>query len=99
MSTVYISIFIFSFFHQCISLSKIFLPPWLDLFQGIVLEVETFEYSNLSSKVFLAADSLLFITLNIPCQSLLACRVSAEKSADSLLGSTVHNVSSDHVWV
>ena len=28
----------------------------------------------------------LFITLNISCHFLLACRVSAEKSADSLMG-------------
>ena len=27
-----------------------------------------------------------FITLSIPCHSLLACRVSAEKSADNLMG-------------
>ena len=27
-----------------------------------------------------------FITLNISCHSLLACRVSVEKSADSLMG-------------
>ena len=51
---------IFSFFHQYISLSKILLPPRLDLFQGIVLEVETPEYSNLPSKVFLAVDSFSF---------------------------------------
>ena len=30
--------------------------------------------------------SLLFMTLNISCQSLLACKVSFEKSADSLMG-------------
>ena len=30
--------------------------------------------------------SLLFITLNISCQSLLACKVSFEKSAVSLMG-------------
>ena len=32
----------------------------------------------------LGCRSLIFITLNISCQSLLACKVSSEKSADSL---------------
>ena len=32
--------------------------------------------------------SLLFITLNTSCQSLLACKVSFEKSADSLMGTS-----------
>jgi len=46
--------------------------------------------SNLNES--LAGQSILgcrffpFITLNISCHSLLACRVSVEKSADSLMG-------------
>ena len=35
--------------------------------------------------VFLVSGSSLFITLNISCHSLLACGVSVEKSADSLM--------------
>ena len=38
------------------------------------------EYSNLGCRFF------SFSTLNICCHSLLACRVSAEKSADNLMG-------------
>ena len=34
----------------------------------------------------LGCRSLLFMTLNISCQSLLACKVSVGKSADSLMG-------------
>ena len=34
----------------------------------------------------LGCRSLLFMTLNISCQSLLACKVSFEKSPDSLMG-------------
>ena len=34
----------------------------------------------------LGCRSLLFISLNISCQSFLACKVSFEKSADSLMG-------------
>ena len=34
----------------------------------------------------MVAGSSLFISLNITCHSLLACRVSVEKSADSLMG-------------
>ena len=36
-------------------------------------------YSNLDCR------SLLFIPLNISCQSLLTCKVSVEKSTDSLM--------------
>ena len=48
--------------------------------------------SPLNLKESLAGESLVgcrffpFITLNISCHSLLACRVSVEKSADSLMG-------------
>ena len=41
---------------------------------------DSFDQSNLGCR------SLLFITLNTSCQSLLACKVSFEKSADSLTG-------------
>ena len=34
----------------------------------------------------LGCRSLPFMTLNTSCQSLLACKVSFEKSADSLMG-------------
>ena len=37
-------------------------------------------YNNLGCRFF------PFITLNVSCHSLLACRVSAEKSADNLMG-------------
>ena len=40
------------------------------------------EWSNLGHR------SLLFITLNTYCQSLLACKVSFEKSANSLMGAS-----------
>ena len=36
--------------------------------------------------VFLVCRFFPFITLNMPCHSLLTCRVSIEKSADSLMG-------------
>ena len=40
----------------------------------------------LPARVFLVVVFLPFITLNIRCHSLLACRVSAIKSDDSLMG-------------
>ena len=40
----------------------------------------------LLDRVFLVVGFSPFITLNISCHSLLACRVSAEKSADNLMG-------------
>jgi len=40
----------------------------------------------LLGRVFLAADFFPFSTLNVSCHPLLACKVAAEKSADSLLG-------------
>ena len=39
-----------------------------------------------AGQINLSCRSLLFITLNTSCQSLLACKVSFEKSADSLMG-------------
>ena len=41
---------------------------------------------SLAGQSNLGCSSLLFITLNTSCQSLLACKVSFEKSADSLMG-------------
>ena len=41
---------------------------------------------NLAGWSFLGCKFFPFITLNISCHSLLACRVSVEKSADSLMG-------------
>ena len=41
-------------------------------------------YSNLGCR------SLLFITLNILCQSLLACKVSVNKSAEVLIRAPLH---------
>ena len=40
----------------------------------------------LLGRVFLVVNFFPFITLNMSCHSLLACRVSVEKSADSLTG-------------
>ena len=40
----------------------------------------------LLGRVFLGCKCFSFITLNISCHSLLVCRVSIEKSADSLMG-------------
>ena len=40
----------------------------------------------------LGCRSLLFITLNISCQSLLACKVSFQKSADSLMGTPLQAI-------
>ena len=41
---------------------------------------------SLAGQNILGCRFFPFITLNIPCYSLLACRVSAEKSADNLMG-------------
>ena len=42
--------------------------------------------NSLAGQSILSCRFFLFITLNISCHSLLACRASAEKSADSLMG-------------
>ena len=42
--------------------------------------------SNLNENLLLGCRFSPFITLNILCHSLLACRISAEKSANSLMG-------------
>ena len=52
-----------------------FLHPWLDLFLGILFFLMQME-----------CRSLPFMTWNTSCQPLLACKVSLEKSADSLMG-------------
>ena len=44
----------------------------------------------LLNRVYLFVGFFPFITLNISCHSLLACRVSAEKSADTLMGVPLH---------
>ena len=41
---------------------------------------------SLAGQSIFGCKFFLFITLNISCQSLLTCRVSVEKSADSLIG-------------
>ena len=57
--------------------------------------------SNLSESL-LAGQSILgcrffpFITLSISCHSLMACRFSVEKSADSLIGERSRNPDSIH---
>ena len=38
----------------------------------------------------LGCRSLLFMTLNISCKSLLACQICFEKSADSLMGTPLY---------
>ena len=43
-------------------------------------------YESLAGESILGCKSSPFITLNISCYSLLNCRVSAEKSADNLMG-------------
>ena len=45
---------------------------------------------NLAGWSFLGCKFFPFITLNISCPSVLACRVSVEKSADSLMGVPLH---------
>ena len=52
-----------------------FLHPWLDLFLGILFFLMQME-----------CRSLPFMTWNTSFQALLACKVSLEKSADSLMG-------------
>ena len=41
---------------------------------------------TLLGRVFLVVGFFPFVTLNIPCHSLLACKVYSEKSADNLIG-------------
>ena len=58
--------------------------------------LEAFDFSIkrrlLLGRVFLVIVFFPFTTLNAQCHSLLACRVSVEKSADSLMGVTLHVV-------
>ena len=58
---------------SCLGRGKLFICP-------LILNDSFAEYSNLGCR------SLLFMTLNISWQSLLACKVSFEKSADRLMG-------------
>ena len=56
----------------CLSVKLVICPSYLNkILAG---------YSNMGCRFF------SFITLNISCQSILACRVPVEKSADSLMG-------------
>ena len=64
-------------------LGKHFICP-LALICPLVLNDHFTGLSNLDCR------SLLFITLNISCQSLLACKVSIEKSCDNLKGAPLY---------
>ena len=48
---------------------------------------------SLAGQSILGCRFFLFITLNISCHSLLACRVSVEESADSLMGVPLYVIS------
>lgn len=89
-------IFIVKFFHNFLLLIILFSFPlafviglfsgdkFLCLFQQVFICPSILNYTF--AREFLVVDYFLFNTLNILCYSLLASKVSAEKSPDSLMG-------------
>ena len=58
----------------------------LDLSQKAEKRCPSILNDSFAGESNLECRSLLFITFNASCQSLLACKVSSQKSADSLMG-------------
>ena len=49
-------------------------------------------HESLAGYSILSCKSFPFITLNIPCHSLLTCTISAEKPADNFMGIPLHTI-------
>ena len=94
MSSLLHSFFIYQFFNIC-SISSVqllspvwlFVTPWIAARQASSLSITNSQSSlRLTSIESVMPSSHLILCLNISCHSLLAWRVSAEKSADNLMG-------------